>query len=25
LNESVGIVGTTSSLLNSVLLEMEDD
>lgn len=25
LNESVGIVGTTSSLLNSVLLEMEDE
>ena len=25
LNESVGIVGTTRSLLNSVLLEMEDD
>lgn len=25
LNENVGIVGTTSSLLNSVLLEMEDD
>ncbi len=25
LNESVGIVGTTSYLLNSVLLEMEDD
>lgn len=25
LNESVGVVGTTSSLLNSVLLEMEDD
>ena len=25
LNESVGIVGTTSSLLNSVLSEMEDD
>lgn len=25
LNENVGIAGTTSSLLNSVLLEMEDD